>query len=275
MLADLKLDIPLEVAKSYSYNIRAVHTQQQICENCSREPEMAVKCQKFCQVRYDKNSHDVSLEVAPHCPFINDYLQHRKFNQEFEQMMLSPRFRNRTFDTFVPSVQTAKIIKMLKTWVTEYKEHAKGFYIFGDYGCGKTHLAVASVLALRECFRVSPVFLVVPSFLDKLRDNIQNGESVDKTFSIYRDAPVLVIDDLGEGKKDAEGQLSGWAREKLFTLINHRYEFELTTIVTSRYSPKDMERILGRATVSRLAEMCYFFWNKDEDHRKKNFIIYQ
>lgn len=275
MLAELELDMPIELAEQNSYDIYAVYSQKQVCESCARNPEMAVKCQKFRRLSYDKEYKSLSMAVAAHCPFIGDYIKHRKFNQEFDQMMLSPRFRNRTFETFEPSEQSARILKMLKGWVADYKEHSKGLYIFGNYGCGKTHLAVASALALREYFHVSPVFLVVPSFLDKLRDNIQNSESVEKTFAIYRDAPVLVIDDLGEGKKDAEGQLSGWAREKLFTLINHRYEFELTTIITSRYAPQDMERILGQAAVSRLSEMCYFLWNKDEDHRKKNFMIYQ
>ena len=66
------------------------------------------------------------------------------------------------------------------------------------------------------------------------------------------------IDDLD--KKDP-GR-SGWAREELYTVLNHRYNAQLPTILTFNYAPVEadpnapgrlrLERYLGRALVDRV-----------------------
>lgn len=114
----------------------------------------------------------------------------------------------------------------------------------GASGCGKTHIAAAIVNRLLE--RGQPaLFVVVPDLLDHLRAAYQPGAEVayDELFERVRSAPVLVLDDLGTQAPTA------WAQEKLFQLVNHRFNTRLPTVVTTNLLPEQIdERLRTRLT---------------------------
>ena len=49
----------------------------------------------------------------------------------------------------------------------------------------------------------------------------------DQTFDRIRNSKLLILDDLGVENPSA------WAQEKLFQLLNHRYSYELPTVITT------------------------------------------
>src|SRR4030042_1497164 len=106
----------------------------------------------------------------------------------------------------------------------------------GGYGCGKTHLA-ASIA--NECLlRGQPVLLVnVPDLLDHLRATYGPDSEVrfDERFEEVRDAPVLILDDLGTQNA------TPWAQEKLYQILNHRYNAQLPTVVTTNQDLADID----------------------------------
>jgi DNA replication protein DnaC len=100
--------------------------------------------------------------------------------------------------------------------------------LVGASGCGKTHLAVA--IANRCLARGIPaLFVVVPDLLDHLRAAYKPDSDVtyDELFEQVRNAPVLILDDLGTQSA------TPWAQEKLFQLINHRFNARLPTVITT------------------------------------------
>ena len=113
--------------------------------------------------------------------------------------------------------------------------------IHGPSGSGKTHIAAA--IANRRIAAGDPAyFTVVPDLLDALRasyDSTAGEEGFDLTFEQVRNAPFLVLDDL-----DA---ISGtpWAKEKLFQVVNHRFNMELPTVFTCSVSPAQLEERLA------------------------------
>ncbi|MCH8814836.1 MAG: ATP-binding protein [Chloroflexi bacterium] len=110
-----------------------------------------------------------------------------------------------------------------------FSEKPSGWLVLtGTSGCGKTHLAAAAAGRCIERGHAA-LFMVVPDLLDHLRAAYQPGSEVayDELFDLVRNAPVLVLDDLG-----VQSQTS-WADEKLFQLINHRYNAQLPTIFTT------------------------------------------
>lgn len=121
----------------------------------------------------------------------------------------------------------------------------------GASGCGKTHIAAAIVNRLLE--RGEPaLFVVVPDLLDHLRAAYQPGAEVayDELFDRVRNAPVLVLDDFGTQAQ------TPWAREKLFQLINHRFNSRLPTVVTTNLQPHDIEdRLRTRLTDASIARV--------------------
>ncbi len=108
-----------------------------------------------------------------------------------------------------------------------FAEAPEGWLVLvGPSGSGKTHLAAA--LANRALALGHPAFFVtVPDLLDHLRATFGPGREVpyDELFDQVRNASLLVLDDLGVQSG------SPWAQEKLYQILNHRYNAQLPTVV--------------------------------------------
>lgn len=271
ILRKVHLDVPKEVAQANDLLIRNAYEEMKKCQGCTHDPKKARTCHVpvLC---YDADSRQLSAPLRS-CPFISAHeRKHAELEETLSDMLLSPHFRSRTFDTFEPSAQSRRIYTYAKDWAANYPEQEKGLLFFGSYGCGKTHLAVASLLEVRKYYEHDAFFLVVPAFLQELKSLFQDGRKFQEHLMRYQRAALLVIDDLGEGQK-VNGTLTGWVKETLFSLINYRYEHDLKTIITSRYTPPELEHVLGMATVSRLCEMCDFLEIDDPDYRKRSFRL--
>jgi len=112
----------------------------------------------------------------------------------------------------------------------------------GVNGCGKTHLAAS--IANEHLRAGRPVlFVVVPDFLDHLRSTFSPDSriSYDQLFESVKNIPLLILDDFGEQAT------TPWAQEKLYQVINYRYNGRLATVITTCYSLEEIEmRISSR-----------------------------
>jgi DNA replication protein DnaC len=108
--------------------------------------------------------------------------------------------------------------------------------LLGGYGCGKTHLA-AAVANARLTEGAPVLFVVVPDLLDYLRTSFAptSGQSYSEQFEKVRTAPLLVLDDLGTESA------TPWAQEKLFQILNHRYNARLPTVVTTNCKLEEID----------------------------------
>ncbi len=117
--------------------------------------------------------------------------------------------------------------------------------LVGVTGCGKTHLAAAIA---NRCLQAGEpaLFIVVPEFLDHLRSTFspESRVSYDKLFESVKKAPLLILDDFGEQST------TPWAQEKLYQVINYRYNARLPTVVTTTSSLDEIESPIS----SRLAD---------------------
>jgi DNA replication protein DnaC len=155
-----------------------------------------------------------------------------------------------TFESFVPdgyglNTQLSENLRSAFNAASEYAAHPEGWLILrGKYGCGKTHLAAA--IANDQIGQGNPVlFVVVPDLLDYLRATYGPNSPVtfDQRFEAVRTAPLLILDDLGTQNA------TSWASEKLFQLLNYRYNARIPTVITTNQSMEDIERrLLSRMT---------------------------
>ena len=125
--------------------------------------------------------------------------------------------------------------------------------LIGVTGCGKTHLAAA--IANYRLQAGKPVkFEVVPDLLDHLRFTFspESQVSYDQLFEEVKNAPLLILDDFGEQST------TPWAQEKLYQIINYRYNARLATVITTRCSLDEIESPVS----SRLADpKISLIWN--------------
>ena len=100
--------------------------------------------------------------------------------------------------------------------------------LMGPYGVGKTHLAVAAAVMRRN--RGDDVyFSTVANLLDHLRAAYSPDSAVAHADLLMRisSAQLLVLDDMGAERN------TPFAEDKLFQIVNHRYEERLPTIITT------------------------------------------
>jgi len=156
--------------------------------------------------------------------------------------------RNMTFDNFdhkrteLPLEQRQNLHEAFRLAV-EFARSLEGWLIFhGVNGCGKTHLAAA--IANYQRAQGKPVlFVVVPELLDHLRSTFSPDSKIsyDEFFEKLKETPLLILDDFGEQSA------TPWAQEKLYQLINYRYNARLPMVVTTCLSLEEIEpRISSR-----------------------------
>ncbi len=177
------------------------------------------------------------------------------------------RYIDCRFETFVARPGTATAVRAAREVIDRGRS---GLVLCGNPGTGKTHLAVAMLAELvRRWLEAYPTAVLerqvdgqavvtcrpelrlrlvsVPSFLDRLRSRIRFADAEDPLPDLIA-ADLLVLDDLGREK------VTDWASERLYVLVNERYNGLRPTVVTSNYGPGILAERGYDAVVSRLVE---------------------
>lgn len=162
----------------------------------------------------------------------------------------------------------------------DFAREPRGWIVYeGPYGCGKTHLAVAIANARLEMFGDRVLFITAPDLLDFLRTTFNSDAEIsyDESFDRIRNIPLLALDDLGVENP------SGWAKEKLFQLLNHRHVEALPTVITTntaldeldpRISSRMMEGDVVKHIQIKAPDYRKLRRSDDEDRHFSNLHLY-
>ncbi len=150
--------------------------------------------------------------------------------------------RKMTFDNFDEkranlTLEQRENLKEAFRSAGEFAKSPESWLVFqGVNGCGKTHLA-AAIVNYRYQHRKPALFVVVSDFLDHLRYTFspESKISYDRLFESVKNAPLLVLDDFG--KQSAKP----WAQEKLYQVINYRYNAQLPTVITTNCTTDELD----------------------------------
>jgi DNA replication protein DnaC len=219
-------------------------------------PEVCQICGGAGYLRYDVSADDPRFGELVACECTTRDLERRRVERLVEKSNLGA-LRKLTFESFIlkyrDGAPPARSPDAAWRLAKAYAENPSGWLVlYGGFGTGKTHLAAA--IANYRLARAEPVvFIVVPDLLDHLRSTFSPTSDVtyDEQFETVRNTGLLVLDDLGTQTT------TPWAQEKLYQILNYRYNKELPTVVTTNLNPEEIEpRLRSRIGDSRLSKLC-------------------
>src|SRR6056297_1571638 len=190
------------------------------------------------------------------CPL---YLKHQEDEQIRQQVESSvPDLLSgaelEDYNPLNPSQKRARELsdRFLKT---EAYKTGKGLVLTGDYGVGKTYLAVSIYKALIRK-GIQAVFT-----RPKKHGSIQ---ALEEYYETLQKPTVLIYDDLGtEIKREI-------IIDFLYTLVDRRMESNKSLIATTNLTKEALRHWLGKRIFSRLIYKNYILEVNGEDYRERN-----
>lgn len=179
----------------------------------------------------------------------------KTYKRILENSGISEAFQKRTFKNFITVNKPQQILdakNMAIRYVKEFdnlkntKNNSIAF--LGQVGCGKTHLSIAIANELMKK-NIGVLYMQYREAIIQLKQCIMDEENYNREIDKYKNATVLLIDDLYKGK------ITDSDRNIMFEIINYRYLKSSPIIVSSELTVDaiiDIDEAIG----SRIVEMC-------------------
>lgn len=137
----------------------------------------------------------------------------------------------------------------------------RGLLLVGPPGCGKTHLACATLQGVVRLSSTDGVFIDFSTLCNDLQATFGAGTEAASESAVLRpllDSPLLVLDELG-GRRPTP-----YVRDVLYFLINTRYVRRLPTIYTTNHPLATAPPTRRPATADRVVSI-----RRDEERQEE------
>ncbi len=172
-----------------------------------------------------------------------------------------------TTDNFKPRNGTHTSLNTTREFKLHFQEwidNGRGIIYLGGYGNGKSHLAAALYNHARK-EELPAVFCTVPMLMMRLNKTYQGeGESEYDLIELLAGADLLVLDDLGAERRSEKTE------ERIFALLNDRYNFQRSTVITCNFNDEDeLRKWIGGRVFDRLLERTEMVLNTATSYREE------
>lgn len=244
-----------EIDDNFLFDIRYYERACKACAKCTGYP---------CTKSQNKGVTFCVKQVGNKLKIENYHCKAKKIAEKqaaaakrFELAKIPPLYVNKTFADYVIDAKNQSTVDAAK--------ELQSLYICGSPGTGKTFLAAIMAQEFLKQGK-SVIFGEVPILLDQLKATFNDNSkaTLEELMKTLSEVDVLVMDDLGTETP------TDWAVERLFSIVNARYNAQKTMIVTSNYTPDELERrlnaktknhntgesVTGSRIIDRIAQIC-------------------
>lgn len=186
--------------------------------------------------------------------------EQRKLDKLIKSSMLGERYKGIAFkdtETGFNDVFDKTLLRCRKyTQISsEALKNGYGLYLFGNSGSGKTHLTACMANELLKQHK-QVLFTNFFEISSAIRNTFKKSATEEGLIDRIANVDFLFLDDLGTERVVKEGE-DLWMQEKMYEVINKRYNEKKPTIFTSNYSLQELveDRGLMQKTVDRILEM--------------------
>jgi len=282
ILAKKKAEIDTEKERIFAKYGEMTELDVKAILDAEKELAECGKCDgEICRHRLFKDTVPV-IEVKDNqalisyraCKFALMKAKSRKIQRNFKLAKMPLKYADKTFEDYKIDESNSLAVRATKEFL---KDSTTGLFFYGNPGTGKTMLATITAQEFLKQGK-TVIFGDVPSLLEDLRSSYdaKNDLKITKLMDDLAESDLLVLDDLGTESP------TEWAVEKLYLIINERYNTNKPLIVTSNFKlgeiaerlnkPKNSSQsksVTGDRIVSRLAQMCKRIELTGEDRRLK------
>ena len=187
--------------------------------------------------------------------------------------LLGEKYKNTTFEN---TEMTSDEFKKIYSRCKKYCEVANivlnkgiGIYLFGHKGTGKSHVTSCMANELMNNY-YTVLYTNFSEISKQIRETFNNPIETEYNFlKRLTSIDFLFIDDFGTEIVTKNNQ-DVWLQEKIFEVVNKRYNNNKPIIFTSNYSLRQLieERGLADKTVDRINEVCEVMKLEGNSYRK-------
>lgn len=162
------------------------------------------------------------------------------------------KYRDVAFDRFPVTEISPTVVNEIRRFTRDIEinlDSGRSVWLEGDPGTGKTTLAMLVSKSAIEAKRTTAIYSL-PRLMGVLRESIESEEGLLGLLDRLATVDLLHIDDLGAEYR------TDWVLEQIYSIVNTRYEEQRSILITTNYTPEQLEEQIGARTVSRLMEMC-------------------
>lgn len=173
-------------------------------------------------------------------------------------------------DFKVRNEKDRNLLEFLKKYIINEiynDEKQNSLFMIGECGTGKTFSMECLNSALKNK-RIKTSFKNSNEIIDEIKNSFDTEFNEHQIISHYQKVPVLFLDDFGS-ERDTE-----FAKNVIYRIINHRYNNNMPTIISSNYDFKEIKNadIELKRIVDRIQDMSYTLSFKGENKRNKKMM---
>lgn len=248
------------------------------CEGCGRvvrETEMIIPIgpQKGEKIIGKLGCKCEDIKLAKRAIELSKKSRLEKLQKLFnDNSLLNQSLKTASFKSYHPPTERLGNAKRrLMQYAKEFDKHkSDNLLLVGNYGTGKSHLAVSVTKELMNK-GYTCLFLSVPKLLTKIKQTFDGNTKFKEAdiLDLIESVDLFVLDDLGTEYTNLTKDNDNWTQTKLFEVLDNRSG--KPTIYTTNLSSEELEHKVNSRNLSRIMDGTEVIEMNGPDYRMRRF----